>query len=57
MGHADHGHIGQRVLRAEDERLLKGQGRYVADFEPAGTLHAAFVRSPYAHALIKRIDS
>ena len=57
MGHAEHGHIGQRVLRAEDERLLKGQGRYVADFEPAGTLHAAFVRSPYAHALIKRIDS
>ena len=46
MGHAEHGHIGQRVLRAEDERLLKGQGRYVADFEPAGTLHAAFVRSP-----------
>lgn len=53
----DHHYIGQRSPRAEDERLLKGQGRYVADYEPPGTLHAAFVRSPYAHALIKRIDA
>lgn len=57
MGAAETGPIGQRSPRAEDERLLKGQGRYVADFEPPGTLHVAFVRSPYAHALIKRIDS
>jgi carbon-monoxide dehydrogenase large subunit len=42
--------IGQAVTRKEDDPLLRGAGRYVADCAPAGTLHAALVRSPHAHA-------
>lgn len=49
--------IGQRILRREDPRLLAGHGRYVADLSPADALHAAFVRSPYAHARIVEIDT
>ncbi len=44
------------VVRVEDERLLTGQGRFVADIDVPGMLHAAFLRSPHPHALIKRID-
>ncbi|MEP7329298.1 MAG: xanthine dehydrogenase family protein molybdopterin-binding subunit [Betaproteobacteria bacterium] len=49
-------HVGKRVRRVEDPALLRGAGRFVGDIEPPGTLHAAFVRSPYAHALINAID-
>jgi carbon-monoxide dehydrogenase large subunit len=42
--------IGQAVRRQEDDPLLRGQGRYVADHAPVGALHAAVVRSPHAHA-------
>jgi aerobic carbon-monoxide dehydrogenase large subunit len=49
-------HIGQSILRVEDDRLLRGQGRYVSDLNIAGTLEALFVRSPRAHAAIRRID-
>lgn len=42
--------------RKEDPRLLTGQGRFVADLQPAGTLHGVFVRSPHPHARIGRID-
>jgi len=42
--------FGQALRRKEDEPLLRGQGRYVADVTPAGTLHAVVVRSPHAHA-------
>lgn len=51
------GLVGQSVRRVEDVRLLQGQGRYVADAEPEGTLHAAFVRSQLAHATITSIDA
>ena len=51
------GLVGQSVKRVEDVRLLQGQGRYVDDVEPEGTLHAAFVRSPMAHADIGSIDA
>ena len=47
--------IGARVRRKEDPRLVRGRGRYVADIEPPGTLHAAIVRSPHAHARIRSI--
>jgi carbon-monoxide dehydrogenase large subunit len=47
--------FGERVERREDERLLRGQGRYTDDFEPHAA-HAAFVRSDYAHARILDID-
>src|SRR5262245_12859797 len=49
--------IGAAIPRVEDARLLSGQGRYVADLELPGMRHAAFVRSPHAHARIISIDT
>jgi carbon-monoxide dehydrogenase large subunit len=49
--------IGARVQRREDRRLLTGQGAYVDDHHPPGLLHAAFLRSPYAHARIVKLDT
>jgi aerobic carbon-monoxide dehydrogenase large subunit len=49
--------IGQSVLRREDPRLLRGQGRYFDDLKLADQLHAAVVRSPHAHADIRGIDT
>lgn len=42
--------IGAAVRRKEDRRFITGRGRYTADRPVAGQLHAAFLRSPYAHA-------
>jgi aerobic carbon-monoxide dehydrogenase large subunit len=42
--------FGQPLKRKEDAALVTGEGRYVADFLPQGTLHAAVLRSPHAHA-------
>ncbi len=50
-------YVGQRLRRREDDKFLKGRGRFVDDIEPAGTAHIAFVRSPHAHARIRGIDS
>src|SRR6185369_6592271 len=47
--------IGASVLRKEDDRFLRGQGQYVADFRLAGMREVAFVRSPVAHARLKGI--
>jgi carbon-monoxide dehydrogenase large subunit len=49
-------YFGERIKRNEDPRLLTGQGLYVDDVELPKMLHAAFLRSPYAHARIQRID-
>jgi carbon-monoxide dehydrogenase large subunit len=49
--------FGQRVPRVEDQRFLRGRGRYVDDvLVGPGTLHAAVLRSPHAHARIVDID-
>lgn len=48
--------IGKPVRRKEDYRLLTGAGRYTDDFNFAGQLFVAFLRSPYAHARIGAID-
>src|SRR5882757_3495584 len=48
--------IGQPVLRFEDPRLLRGQGRFINDVNMYGQAHAVFVRSPHAHAKIRSID-
>jgi carbon-monoxide dehydrogenase large subunit len=50
--------IGYPVQRLEDEPLLRGQARYVADLVVPGTVHAVFVRSPLAHARVRdlRVD-
>ena len=48
--------IGKRVRRNEDPRLLTGQALFVDDVELPGMVHAAFLRSEYAHALLKGVD-
>jgi carbon-monoxide dehydrogenase large subunit len=48
--------IGASVVRKEDKRFITGAGRYVDDMVVPGMKHAFFVRSPYAHADIKKID-
>jgi 2-furoyl-CoA dehydrogenase large subunit len=51
-------YVGQPVLRVEDERLLLGRGRFVGDLTPLANLHhAAFVRSPHAHAEVRSVDA
>ncbi|HEX2466624.1 MAG TPA: xanthine dehydrogenase family protein molybdopterin-binding subunit [Solirubrobacterales bacterium] len=50
-------YVGQTIPRKEDARMIAGQGRYVDDINPVGTLHAAIVRSPEAHATIVSIDT
>jgi len=49
--------IGQPVPRQEDPILLQGRGRYTDDIALAGELHAVMVRSPYAHGVIRGIDT
>lgn len=48
--------FGQRVVRNEDPRLLRGRGAFIDDIEPPGTLHVAFYRSDFAHARLRGID-
>ena len=47
--------VGRPVPRREDERILRGGTRYLDDVELPGLLHAAFVRSPHAHAAIAAV--
>lgn len=49
--------IGARVVRKEDKRFITGKGRYVDDIKLTGMTHAHFIRSPHAHAKVKKIDS
>src|SRR5258706_2648106 len=49
--------IGARVPRKEDYRLLPGAGQYTDDVAFAGQTHAAFVRSPHAHAVLRSIKT
>ncbi len=48
--------IGVPVKRKEDPRFIRGKGTYVDDVKLPGMLYMDIVRSPYAHARIKRID-
>ena len=48
--------IGSRIVRIEDEPLLRGQGRFIDDVTVPDLLHAAFVRSPHAHAAIRDVS-
>ena len=52
-----HGGIGQSVKRKEDARFVRGQGTYVDDIKLPGMLYLDIVRSPYAHARIRYINS
>jgi CO/xanthine dehydrogenase Mo-binding subunit len=49
--------IGSRALRVEDERFLRGEGKYVADLRLPFMVEAFIVRSPHAHARIAGIDT
>jgi|KBSSwiStaDraftv2_1062776.scaffolds.fasta_scaffold00922_27 carbon-monoxide dehydrogenase large subunit len=48
--------LGSPLRRKEDRRLVTGRGRYVEDLHFPGMAHAAFVRSPHAHARVSSID-
>jgi aerobic carbon-monoxide dehydrogenase large subunit len=49
--------FGASIKRREDPRLITGRGNFVDDVRIPGTTHAAFVRSPHAHAKIRGIDT
>ena len=49
--------VGARVKRREDPRLIRGLGQYVDDVNLPDTLHVAILRSPYAHAKIKSLET
>jgi aerobic carbon-monoxide dehydrogenase large subunit len=49
-------YTGASIKRSEDPRILTGAGRYVDDIKLPGMLHAAFVRSPMAHARVLSVD-
>jgi CO/xanthine dehydrogenase Mo-binding subunit len=49
--------IGKSIRRIEDPKFLTGKGGYIADRAVPGMLHAALVKSPYAHARIVSIDT
>ncbi len=49
--------IGDHVVREEDDRLLRGRGRYVSDMKLPGEAQAYVLRSPHAHAKITAIDT
>ncbi|MDF1585257.1 xanthine dehydrogenase family protein molybdopterin-binding subunit [Marinimicrococcus flavescens] len=48
--------IAQSVPRKEDPALLRGRGRYTDDTVPADALHAALVRSPWAHGVLRGVE-
>src|SRR5437764_883865 len=54
---AEGGLIGRSLRRREDERFLRGRGRFVEDFDAAGQLHGVVLRSPHGHAAIVGIET
>ena len=50
-------YVGRTLSRGGARRAVSGRGRYTDDHTPPRTLHAAFLRSPQAHARIVRIDT
>src|SRR2546426_101783 len=51
------GNIGDSIKRKEDDRFIRGKGNYLDDIVLPGMLHMAILRSPFAHALIRSIDT
>src|SRR5258706_1244980 len=51
------GGMGHSMKRKEDPRFIRGQGKYVDDVVLPGMLYMDIVRSPFAHARIKKIDT
>jgi aerobic carbon-monoxide dehydrogenase large subunit len=57
MSPARNVYVGQEIERTEDFRFLTGRGTFVDDYEPAGLLHAAILRSAVPHGRIAGIDA
>ena len=57
MADAKTPYIGRAMKRVEDPRLVKGLATYTDDLRLPGTLHAVILRSPHAHARVRRIDT
>src|SRR5262245_58668312 len=53
---AEHGYVGRSMPRLGAKAAVAGRGRDTDDIELPRMLHAAFVRSPYAHAKILGIE-
>src|SRR3989454_1802708 len=51
------GFVGESIKRKEDDRFIRGKGNYVDDITLPGMLHMAILRSPFAHARIRSINS
>ena len=51
------GFIGESIKRKEDDRFIRGKGNYVDDITLPGMLHMAILRSPFAHARIRSINT
>ena len=49
--------VGQPVRRTEDPKLVRGQGQYTDDLNLPGQAYAVMIRSPYAHGIIRGIDT
>jgi len=50
-------YIGTRATRKEDPKLITGRGTFTDDVTLPGTVYVSLVRSPHAHARIRRIDA
>ena len=48
--------VGQPLQRKEENRLLRGRGKFIDDMRAAGMLYLRLVRSPYAHARVTKVD-
>ena len=51
------GWVGASLPRKEEDRLLRGRGKFADDIKLRGMLYLRFVRSPYAHARIVSVDT
>src|SRR4029453_15402950 len=49
--------VGARIKRREDPKLIRGLGQFVDDVNLPDTLHVAILRTPYAHAKIKSLET
>ncbi|MEP6758837.1 MAG: molybdopterin cofactor-binding domain-containing protein, partial [Actinomycetota bacterium] len=49
--------VGHSVRRVEDDRFIRGSGNYIDDINLKGQLYMSILRSPWAHATLKSIDS
>src|SRR3954470_14921536 len=52
----DGGHIGHSLPRSNAKRLLQGRGSFIDDLRFPRLAHVAYLRSPHAHARIKKLD-